>query len=115
MLRCEDCTGSAPLCDRCLAQRLSWLAGNVRALGERWGVRVRRASAVGPWPAWGDPRAERMQAVARRKVAALAGGDDRLEELLAKECAAAAADAFLDSTPVPGEPSFRVGDPKRRG
>lgn len=56
---------------------------------------------TGPWPSWEDERAAGVRAIARKKVADLAG-DERLLEVLARACAAAAAAEYAELTQRPG-------------
>jgi hypothetical protein len=69
-----------PMCDVCLAQRLSWVKGIAQARGENWARAVARVVPIDqPWP-----MTERMHAIARRKMDDLAS-DPRLLELLTDE------------------------------
>ena len=106
---CTACDSIAPLCDACLGQAVTWLAGTAAARGVRWGQAVRRA-ATGDWPAY--DASDRIRAIAGRKVGDLTS-DARLLDRLARACAAAAREAFEAGTPpVPGSVSFTVGGAK---
>jgi hypothetical protein len=85
---CSSCGSRAPLCDVCIEQRISWLAGAANLRGDRWAGDV--ATKVGtakPWPAFDG----RCAAIARHKVEDLGAGEARLEERLARLCWEAAA------------------------
>ena len=76
-----------------------------------WGERLRGLTPGRPWPAY--ETSDRLQRITRKKVRALAGGDDALLEMLARACNDAARDMYESSAPRPGSVSFRV-DGKRR-
>ncbi len=75
------CQATEALCDRCLDEQLSQLAGAAQARGHDWcGSLLNVIPVSKPWPA----TTERMRAIARRKVSDLTR-DARLRELLAGE------------------------------
>lgn len=89
-----------------LAQRISWHIGTARMLGQRWGASVRRREPSQAWPAW--DASPRLQEIARRHVARLAGESAELLEVLARACADAAGAEYTSPAPAPGSVSFRV-------
>jgi hypothetical protein len=97
VLSCETCQGKAPRCSSCLDNLEEQLAGVAAIRGELWGGEVRaelgrRGRALEPWPSWDT--GSKVGDIARRKMADVAGADERLLERLAKRCAAAAARAY---------------------
>lgn len=76
-----------------------------------WGERLRRLMPGQAWPTY--ETSARLQHITRKKVRALAGGDDTLLDLLARACADSARDMYERSAAPPLSISFRVD--KRRG
>jgi len=100
MYPCSTCGQTAPLCALCLDDLEVQLVGVARARGYWWGRSVRTVMRGQAWPTFEE--SERVQQIARRKVADIARGDEQLMERLARAAATAARAAYEDSTPVPG-------------
>ena len=83
MVRCLDCDGVTPLCDRCLEAKVQQMCGHAMARGYAWGEKIARlyGATAPPWPDFGG----RARALAMAKVAELAT-DERLLERLAMHC-----------------------------
>ncbi len=99
VLTCETCGGKSPRCDRCLDDLVEQLAGVCAVRGERWGAEVRlelarRIRPAAPWPDYDADDGEKLRAIAKKKMADVAGADETLLERLARRCAAAAARAY---------------------
>ena len=75
-------------------------------MGMAWGERLRRLMPGQPWPTF--ETSERLQLITRKKVRALAGGDDTLLDQLARACADAARDMYERSGAPPHQVSFRI-------
>jgi hypothetical protein len=105
---CSTCNARAPLCDACVDAAVDQFRGVAAIRGTLWGARV-RTMLTGAWPSWTDPAADRLRAVARKKVRDLVAGDERLLEVLARVCAEAAAVEYAEPTQRPGGVSFTVG------
>lgn len=103
---CSICAGRAPFCPDCRAQRLSWHAGLASARGQWWATEARDRWPSRRWPGWDDSAP--MRAIARAKVADLAGDDDELLDVLARRCADAAAQEYRHPAPRPGSVAFTV-------
>jgi hypothetical protein len=104
---CSTCTGTSPLCDACVDRHVMWHAGMARNAGRAWGLAIRRAGIVNEWPVYDGDGSAKLRAIAARKVAELAGGDARLLDRLARDCAAAAREAY-ESGAAPGSVSFTL-------
>lgn len=89
---------------------LSALRGAAACRGDRWGESVHRIvdRPLRPWPAYDSDAAARIRAIARRKVADLAGGDELALDHLARVCAAAAEQAYYRGPVRSGGVSFRA-------
>ena len=96
-LQCLTCGQRAPYCDLCFAQRVYWYGSQAQHTGWLWGRAVARV-ANGAWPEYDDPAAEKLRAIARRKVADLASGDERLWDVLARKCAQGAAKGYAENS-----------------
>lgn len=71
-----------------------------------WGERLRRLMPRQPWPTY--ETSERLQHITRKKVRALAGGDEVLLDQLARACAEAARDMYERAAAPHLSISFRV-------
>ena len=93
-LSCDRCGARPPLCDSCVDQHLSWLAGTAGARGYAWAQQVvaqigKDRSRWTPWPAFAD----KARAIALAKIAGLSD-DARVNEALAQRCHAEAAHLY---------------------
>ena len=95
-MTCSAC--GETLCDLCLARELLWLGSEAHRIGHAWARAVKSVIPDQPWPSWDE--SERIREIARRKVAKLGQGDERLLDRLAKVCAASARHHYEHDTPI---------------
>lgn len=78
-----SCGWTVPRCDACLRWSEFYQRTTAWIRGEDWAKSVAaRVGTAKPWPAFGGD----AEAIARRKVRDLAGGDERIADMLARAC-----------------------------
>jgi hypothetical protein len=112
MLSCLICNARPPLCDVCCSTVYDQLKGVAECRGTVWADAVLALTALRPqvrgrmWPAWSDEdeRGEAARALAKERVADIAGGDEALGDLLARKCFEAAARRWAMETAEATQP-----------